>query len=78
MGADDKFLKMGFAVFGFIVVSVAASGMLLSLAIYRRVNRCLMENYKNSIYGVIWLTLLTGLRNVMLGAMQYFLRKLSY
>lgn len=74
----DRCAKAFAVGFGFVLVAVSVGGLLVAFAHYRRLNRYLVDNNRNSLAGVSFLLLQHGLRNLLFGALHSLLRPLPY
>ena len=74
---SDRLVKTFVILFGFLLVLVACSWSLVTLGLYRKLNKYLLNNNQNSLRGTAFFLLQFGLRNFLLGAMHSCLRRLS-
>lgn len=74
----DKWTKLLAVFFGFILVAVSVGGFLFAFAHYRKLNKYLVDNNRNSLKGVCFLLLQYGLRNFVFGVLHSVLRPLPY
>ena len=73
-----KIVKMQTIYFGFILVLVSVGLIFVSYAFYKKLNKHLMSNNRNNLFGQICLMLQMGIRNFMLGLLHSVLRPISY
>ena len=64
--------------FGFAVVSLSVCGYFVCYAVYKRLNKYLTDNNKNTISGIVFLLIQNGLRNLVLGMTHSLLRDAEY
>lgn len=75
---STKLLKSSVVFFGFAVISLSVCGYFVCYAFYRRLNKYIMDNNKNSISGIFFLLIQNGLRNLVLGMAHSLLRDADY
>lgn len=75
---SHKLLKSSVIMFGFVVVCLSSCGYILGYAIYKRLNKYLMDNNKNRVSGIFFLLIQNGLRNLVLGMAHSLLRDANY
>lgn len=75
---QSKLLKIQTIFFGLCVVLVSTTLYFLSYSIYSIFNRHIMDNNRNSFFGHLTLIFQFGVRNLILGTMNSFLRGMQY
>lgn len=74
----EKWLQVITIFFGFCIVLASFTLYFISYSAYNKVNRHIMDNNKNILFGQTALIVQFGIRNIVLGVMHSFVRGLPY
>jgi len=74
----QKISKMIIILFGFLLIMLSVAFYFICYSTYKKLNRILMDNNRNRLSGVFFLTLQVFFRNFYLGFLNSFLRITNY
>jgi len=72
-----KMLKVIVFLFGFTLIIVSVGGYFITLFLYNKANKYLMDNNMNKVSSASLLIFQNGIRNLLLGFVHYHLRSFT-
>jgi len=74
----QKTIKIFIALFGWLMIMLSVAFFFMCYSSYKKLNRILMDNNRNRLSGVCFLTLQIFFKNFYLGFLHSFLRIINY